>query len=199
MLGMCVHLLSRYFHTVTHYSVLAEQNQPLFLFFLQKEFMPPSDRKLPPRMVICPSVSGIHIPFFCVKPQIIAQILDCGNYYDPQKSSETVESRRLWLCKSKNGYPQDPRYVDNPCGQSCGQCGKLGLINRYSGHSFFVHNSETAAYFHAYFPFLSFLQPITSPFYVHPISTKKQRKSWIPVKICCQKLAADAFPKEIFV
>ena len=199
MLGMCVHLLSRYFHTVTHYSVLAEQNQPLFLFFLQKEFMPLSDRKLPPGMVICPPVSGIQILFFCVKTQIIAQILDCGNNYDLRKSGETVESSRPYLCQSKTEYPQDSQYVDNPCGQSCGQCGKLRLINRYSGHSSFVHNSETAAYFHAYFLFLFLLQRITSPFYVYPFSTKKARKSWIPVKICCQKLCGNPFPKEIFV
>ena len=96
MVGMCVHLLSRYFHTVTHYSVLAEQNQPLFLFFLQKEFMLPPDRFptascRPEWASVCLSAASIFCfsvsrPKLLHKSRAVVIITTCEKVAKPSKA-----------------------------------------------------------------------------------------------------------------
>ena len=66
-----------------------------------------------------------------VKSKKFAQCSHRGNIYRPRKNGKSVEGCRCVLCKSENGYPQPRSFVDNPCGQNCGQCGKLRVINRY--------------------------------------------------------------------
>ena len=100
MLGMCVHLLSRYFHTVTHYSVLRKQNQPPFLIFLQKEFRASISH-------ISPKLHRIRRSFvrradahyslffcqdlnFCTKKSLVVIITTCEKVEKPSKAVASV-------------------------------------------------------------------------------------------------------------
>ena len=67
-----------------------------------------------------------------VKYKKFAQDLHSGHIHRLRKSGVSVEGCHIFLCKSPNEYPQPPVLVENPCVQSCGQCGKLRVINRYS-------------------------------------------------------------------
>ena len=94
MLGICGTSLSRYFHTVTHYSASVQQNQPLFLNFFEiperislhsatRQMMRPSDGSPP------------------VKSRIFAQRESCGKNHDGRKSGKSGESRHIVLCELK--------------------------------------------------------------------------------------------------
>lgn len=203
MFAMCVRLLSRYFHTVTYYSVLPIQNQPLFLFFLQKcifSFWAPQSSGNYRHWQ--PSVHPTNSPFSTVpsvKTKIFAHPPPFCDYYNRRKSGNFVEGCRICLCKSKNGYPQLRHHVDNPCGQSCGQCGKLRVINRYSGCLQLMHTRPSYCIFLCIFFVLSFQQPRYVTILCHPFCVKKGDKSWKWQKWCCQKQSPANFSRKIFV
>ena len=131
MLGICCNSFLGYFHTVTHYSAHRLQNQPLFSKNFQKfsgaaSGHPVDNREFPDLAPRCQDL-------------IFAQRSGFRENYRSQKNGNSVEGCRNRLCQSNSVYPQPACAVDNPCGQTCGQCGKLRVINRYSGCFHFVH------------------------------------------------------------
>ena len=203
MFAMCVRLLSRYFHTVTHYSVLAIQNQPLFSFFLQKCFFsffrPQSFDNYRHRQPSVHTINSLFSTAHSVKTKIFTQHPSLCDYYNQRKSGNSVEGCRICLCKSENGYPQLPGHVDNPCGQSCGQCGKLRVINRYSGCLQLMHTRPSCCIFLCIFFVLSFHQPRYVTILCHLFCVKKKDKSWKWQKLCCQKPSQIILVRKIFV
>ena len=69
-------------------------------------------------------------------------------------------------------------YVENPCGKTCGQCGKLKVINRYFGFLPFIGSGPLPNFS----PHFSVMFPAVISFYVTGITAtvfaQVSRKSW---------------------
>ena len=108
-------------------------------------------------------------------------------------------SELQYRCKSKNEYPQVLVIVENPCGQTCGQCGKLRVINRYFPFlkSLPIHAFRCIT--HCIISENRFPNHPWFPVFQNYVPGEKRRKSWIGAKKCRQKMLLSFLSKKIFV
>jgi len=111
---------SRYFHTVTHYSDVFIQNQPPFL----KNFSVPEGISFRLRI---PEA----LPKNLSRPDFLHNFFPVVKITTPEKVSNWSNSVCFFML-IKSECSQHPGAVENPCGKTCGKCGKLMVINRYS-------------------------------------------------------------------
>jgi len=64
--------------------------------------------------------------------RIFAQKIPYSKKHYRKKKCGFFRSFQFHFMWTKNEYPQPVLPVDNSCGKTCGECGKLWVINRYS-------------------------------------------------------------------
>ena len=144
------------------------------------------------------STLAFHNPQPC-QDLIFAQRNPCGKNYDPRKSGKSVEGRRFFLCKSKlhihNRPPLWKTPVEKPVenvenSELSTGISLLSKIRPSCGKECIHHciipppHPHTACY-------------VTAGRKILP--DKIGRKSWEPVKKCCQKPLTKSTSQKIFV
>ena len=89
--------------------------------------------------------------------------------------------------------------VENPCGKTCGECGKLKFINSYFGSldSLSGGSKGASAVFITFIFMGNRTHYVTVLWMLFPAETR--RKSWIAVIKCCQRPASKGVMPKFFV